>query len=147
MNHYDVLRAQILDDIQAAWGETIKVAFGRTFEPFTNLPRAVVTLYGGDVTRKGSALRTVRQSWGFEIAGFFALPSSGDLEPEQMAKIDLLLQQLEPYSEVSVPSSPGPYAGIADIFSVANFSPMPFVEGDGYYGVRLRFECETEVYS
>lgn len=144
MNQYNLITNEIRTRIRTAWGTNFQVSKGRPKVPFESLPYAVINCDNVSVVESG---RTLRRRWRFEIVGAFAYDESSDSEPLAFAKIDLLHQALQPYSEVSVPSVPSPFAGICDVWQVEEFGPIEEEVQDAWYGCRLVFTCETEVFS
>ncbi len=144
MNQWTVITDEIRAQIRSAWGANFQVAKGRPRVPFESLPYAVITTENVTVVESG---RTLRRRWRFEISGVFAYDESSDSEPLVFEKIDQLHQALQAYSEVSVPSVPGPFAGICDVWQVEEFGPIEEEVQDSWYGCRLVFSCESEVFS
>lgn len=144
MTEYTTITTELKAKIRSAWGSTFKVSLGRPKVPFKTRPYA--TILNESVTNVESG-RTLRRRWRFEIIGVFDFDADQDTEVLAFGKIDLLHQQLQPYSAVSVPVVPGPFAGICDVWQVEEFSPIEEEIEDAFYGIRMVFSCETEVYS
>lgn len=144
MTEFSTLTTELKAKIRSAWGSTFQISVGRPKVPFKTLPYA--SILNENVTNIESG-RTLRRRWRFEIVALFAFDATQDSEVLAFEKIDLLHQQLQPYDPDTVPAVLDPFAGICDVWQVEEFSPIETEAQDNFYGVRMVFSCETEVYS
>lgn len=146
MNQYNILRAEIKARILAAWGNDIKVCFGRPAVPYEDHPFAVVTLDGA--VQNSASGRAIERQWRWNIDGMFERVDSSDSQVLAMARIEELVQQLEPYNDDgTVPPVDPAFAGICDEHFVESFSPVEEEMPDTFYGVTIQFSCRTHVHA
>lgn len=145
MNQYNVIATEIETKIRAAWGAGIKISRGRPKIKFDSRPYAVILLDGA-IQQQGQG-RNIIRTFQFKIMGVFPYESTSDSETVCMEKIELLVQQLEPYDETDVPAVDPAFAGICDEHFVASFSPLEEEPEDDFVMVEVGFTCRTHVYA
>lgn len=145
MNQYNLIVTEIETRIRSAWGSTFKVSRGRPKIKFDIAPYAVISLDGA-VQNQGEGRGIVR-TFAFNIIGCFPYDSTSDSETLCMEKIDLLIQQLEPYDETSVPAVDPAFAGICDESYVTSFRPLEEQAEDEVVILEVGFVCRTHVYA
>lgn len=139
------LKQVITEAIQSAWGNDCQIAFGRPLTAFSALPRALVGLARA-VERRSTGVHTITNSWSFEIIGAFATPTT-EIEPFQMSKIQLLVNQLEPEfetsTEIEVRDGFGEYGFLPEVSSIECVEPE---DEDQFVMVKLTLRVQTEVF-
>jgi hypothetical protein len=143
---YNALETWLRDAISAAW--TAKSTFGLSTVPITTLPRAAVRVFdpdGGGVSGKGTA-HDEEWEWQFEIYGTFSLADvAGDVLPEQMSRLEEIIQELTPYTlDGTVPASSCPVSQVS-IYYVSEFGPLDPDQADGFYQVMLVLNVTTHI--